>query len=120
MAEAMVNSATPIMKARLRPMVSPRRPPSSISPPKVSMEAVITQLRPASDRPSSFWILGSATIATVPSIPAISCMVPIAITAATNRRGGSQVGKDLLVAGYRGLFDGHGDCSLRALCRQVR
>ena len=35
-AEAMVNSATPTMKVRLRPMVSPRRPPSSISPPKVS------------------------------------------------------------------------------------
>ena len=34
--EAMVNSATPTMKVRLRPMVSPSRPPSSISPPKVS------------------------------------------------------------------------------------
>ena len=34
--EAMVNSATPTMKVRLRPMTSPRRPPSSISPPKVS------------------------------------------------------------------------------------
>ena len=34
--EAMVNSATPTMKVRLRPMVSPRRPPSSIRPPKVS------------------------------------------------------------------------------------
>ena len=35
-AEAMVNSVTPTMKVRLRPMVSPRRPPSSIKPPKVS------------------------------------------------------------------------------------
>ena len=96
MTEAMVNSATPMMKARLRPMVSPRRPPSSSSPPKASMEAVITQLRPASDRPSSFWILGSATTVMVVSIPTISCMVPIAITAATNRRRGSQVGKDRL------------------------
>ncbi len=34
--EAMVNSETPTMKVRLRPMVSPRRPPSSINPPKVS------------------------------------------------------------------------------------
>ncbi len=34
--EAMVNSATPTMKVRLRPMVSPRRPPSSIRPPNVS------------------------------------------------------------------------------------
>lgn len=33
--EEMVNSATPTMKVRLRPMVSPNRPPSSISPPKV-------------------------------------------------------------------------------------
>ena len=32
----MVNKATPTMKVRLRPMVSPRRPPSSISPPNVS------------------------------------------------------------------------------------
>ena len=35
-ADAMVNSVTPTMKVRLRPMVSPRRPPSSIRPPKVS------------------------------------------------------------------------------------
>ena len=35
-AEAMVNSATPTMKARLRPMVSPTRPPTSIRPPKAS------------------------------------------------------------------------------------
>ncbi|CEZ30209.1 Uncharacterised protein [Mycobacterium tuberculosis] len=34
--DEMVNSATPTMKVRLRPMVSPSRPPSSISPPKVS------------------------------------------------------------------------------------
>ena len=51
--EAMVNSETPAMKVRLRPMVSPRRPPSSMSPPKVSTYAVMTQLRPASERPSS-------------------------------------------------------------------
>jgi hypothetical protein len=34
--DAIVNSATPTMKVRLRPIVSPRRPPSSISPPNVS------------------------------------------------------------------------------------
>ena len=34
--EAMMKSATPTMKVRLRPMVSPSRPPSSIKPPKVS------------------------------------------------------------------------------------
>ena len=34
--EAMVNSATPTMKVRLRPMVSPSRPPSSSSPPNAS------------------------------------------------------------------------------------
>ena len=50
---------------------------------------MITQLRPASDRPSSFWILGSATIAMVPSIVAINCIPPIAMTAAKNRRDGS-------------------------------
>ena len=34
--DAMVNSVTPTMKVRLRPIVSPSRPPSSIRPPKVS------------------------------------------------------------------------------------
>ena len=90
--EEMVNSATPTMKVRLRPMVSPRRPPSSISPPNVSTYAVITQLRPASDRLSSFWILGSATMATVLSMVASSCMPPIAMTAAMKRRDGSHAG----------------------------
>ena len=52
----------------------------------------MTQLRPASDRLSSSWILGSATIATVLSIVASSCMPPMAMTAAMNRRDGSQVG----------------------------
>ena len=36
MVEASVNSATPAIKVRLRPKVSPRRPPSRIRPPKVS------------------------------------------------------------------------------------
>ncbi len=90
--EAMVNSATPTMKVRLRPMVSPSRPPSSIRPPKVSTYAVITQLRPASERLSSSWILGRATIATVLSMVASSCMPPIAMTAAMKRRDGSHSG----------------------------
>ena len=34
--DEMVNSATPTMKVRLRPIVSPSRPPSSIRPPNVS------------------------------------------------------------------------------------
>ena len=51
--EAIVNNETPTMNVRLRPMVSPRRPPSSMSPPKVSTYAVMTQLRPASERLSS-------------------------------------------------------------------
>ena len=53
---------------------------------------MITQLRPASDRRSSSWILGSATIATVLSMVASSCMPPIAMTAEMNRRDGSQAG----------------------------
>ena len=51
----------------------------------------MTQLRPASERLSSFWILGSATIAMVPSMVAISCIPAMAMTAAKNRRVGSQV-----------------------------
>ena len=34
--DAMVNRATPTTNVRLRPITSPRRPPSSIRPPKVS------------------------------------------------------------------------------------
>ena len=52
----------------------------------------MTQLRPASDRFSSSWILGSATIAMVLSMVASSCMPPIAMTAAMNRRDGNQAG----------------------------
>ncbi|CPR71106.1 Uncharacterised protein [Mycobacteroides abscessus] len=51
--EARVNNVMPPIKTRLRPKVSPRRPPSSISPPKDNMYAVITQLRVASLRCSS-------------------------------------------------------------------
>ena len=90
--EAMVNRATPTMKVRLRPMTSPRRPPSSMRPPKVNTYAVMTQLRPASERLSSSWILGSATIATVLSIVASNCIPPIATTAAMKRRDGIQAG----------------------------
>ena len=57
----------------------------------------MTQLRPASERLSSSWILGSATIATVLSIVARSCMPPIATTAAMKRRDGSHVGYQLLL-----------------------
>ncbi len=46
---------------------------------------MITQLRPASERLSSSWIRGSATIATVLSMVASSCIPPMAMTAATNR-----------------------------------
>ena len=58
---------------------------------------MITQFSPASDRPSSFWILGSATTAMVLSIIAISCRPPIAITAAINRRDVSDGGMSSLV-----------------------
>ena len=68
---------------------------------------MITQLRPASDRPSSFWILGSAKIATGPSIAAISCMPPIAITDGDEpaRRQPSREVSSRMV--QRGRFDGH-------------
>ena len=85
-AEATINSATPPMNVRLRPRVSPNRPPSRIRPPKVSMYAVITQLSPASERPRSFWILGSAKIDTVPSMVATSWTPPIAPTGPRNPR----------------------------------
>src|SRR6185312_7162304 len=58
---------------------------------------MITQLRAASEMPRSFWIRGSATTAIMPSIVAINCIAPIAVTAATNQRDGSLVEKDLRV-----------------------
>ena len=64
---------------------------------------MMTQLRPASERLSSSWILGSATIATVLSMVASSCMPPIAMTAAMKRREGSHSG-DLLVLATAGGF----------------
>ena len=42
--EAIVNTPTPDRNARLCPIASPTRPPSSSSPPKVSTYAVMTQL----------------------------------------------------------------------------
>src|SRR5690349_25169450 len=57
----------------------------------------MTQLRPASDRASSSWIFGRATIATVLSMVASNCMPPIAVTAAKKRGDGSQLGTYLLV-----------------------
>src|ERR1700757_2461243 len=57
----------------------------------------MTQLRPASDRLSSFWILGRATIATVLSIVASSCTPPIPTAAAMKRLEGSHAGGDQAV-----------------------
>ena len=42
--DAMVNTPTPERNARLWPIASPTRPPSSSSPPNVSTYAVMTQL----------------------------------------------------------------------------
>ena len=81
--DAMVNSATPTMNVRLRPMVSPSRPPSSIRPPNVSTYGGDHPAAPgigqATARPGSW---ATPTIATVLSIVASSCMPPIAMTAA--------------------------------------
>ncbi len=79
--DAAVNTPTPAMNARLWPIASPTRPPSSSSPPNVSTYAVITQLFAASDRPSSACIRGSATTTMVPSSVDINCMPVIAMIA---------------------------------------
>ena len=86
-----------------------------------------TQLRPASDRFSSFWILGSATAAMVPFIVAISCMPPRVTIAAINRRDGRLVGESLLVRpsvvdsmGMGSLIPPVLSSSEVALCRLVR
>ena len=65
----------------------------------------MTQLRPASDRLSSFWILGSATMAMVPSMVAINCIPAMAITAVKNRRVGIHV-VDALVDVDSAVFSG--------------
>ena len=50
-AEAVANPTTPMMSVRLGPIMSLMRPPSSRSPPKPRVYAVITHWRSASENP---------------------------------------------------------------------
>ena len=61
------------MKIFLRPNRSPRRPPSSSSPPKASEYAVTIHWRLSSVKPRSRCALGSAMFTMVASSTTISC-----------------------------------------------
>ena len=60
------------MKIRRRPSRSPDRPPSSSSPPNASVYAFTTHSRFESEKPSAFWMCGSATFTMVESSTTMS------------------------------------------------
>ena len=59
--DAAVNTASPAMNRRRRPMRSAARPPSSRKPPNTSAYALITHCRFCCENPRSTWIEGRAT-----------------------------------------------------------
>lgn len=74
--EVSVNTVTPVANTRLRPKLSPSRPPSNIRPPNASTYAVMIQLPADSVSPSASRIFGSASATTVPSSTTSSCNPP--------------------------------------------
>jgi hypothetical protein len=73
------------MNIRRLPSRSPARPPSSISPPKVSAYALTTHSRPEPEKPSARWMSGSATLTMVASSTTISCAVAMTRRAKPSR-----------------------------------
>jgi hypothetical protein len=71
---AAVNSAVPARKTRQAPIRSPSRPASSSRPAKETRYAFTTQATPAGEKPSSRWMVGTATATTVPSSTIIRAM----------------------------------------------
>jgi hypothetical protein len=59
--EAPVNTAEPMMKTRLRPNMSPRRPPSTSKPASGSRLAFITHCTCWDPTPKSWMMFGSAS-----------------------------------------------------------
>lgn len=72
--DAAVNRPSPARKTRLLPIRSPIRPASRSSPAKAIRYEFITHARPAWENPRSLWIVGNATVTTVPSRMIINCM----------------------------------------------
>ena len=77
------------MKIRRRPSRSPDLPPSSISPPNVSVYAFATHSRFDPEKPSDRWMCGRATLTIVTSSTTMSCAVAMTARASPSRRVGS-------------------------------
>ncbi len=75
-AEAPAKPIRPTTKVRLRPKMSPIRPPSNSRLPKASAYAVITHWRLSSEKPRSAWAEGSAMFTIVASRTTISWASP--------------------------------------------
>jgi hypothetical protein len=71
--EARVNSRMPEMNTRRRPRMSPARPPSSSSPPKVSVYALSTHDRLVVEKFSASRMCGRAMFTMVASRTTMSC-----------------------------------------------
>src|SRR4029077_19633241 len=71
--DAAENRTRPAMKTRLRPRMSPARPPSSKKPPRVNEYALITHCRFEADRLSPRSIDGRATFTIVASNTTMNC-----------------------------------------------
>jgi hypothetical protein len=71
-ADASAKPVSPIKKVRFRPMASATRPPTSSSPPKARVYAVMTHWRSASEALSARCAQGSAMLTMVASSAAIS------------------------------------------------
>ena len=68
-----VKMTRPARKTRLRPSMSPARPPSSRKPPKISVYELTIHCRSASATSRSSWIDGSATFTIVASRMTMNC-----------------------------------------------
>jgi hypothetical protein len=73
--EAAVNNARPARKTRRWPSRSPMRPASRSSPPNAIRYPLTTHARLLWEKPRSSWIVGRATLTTVPSTTIISMPV---------------------------------------------
>ena len=83
--EASVKMVRPAMNMRRRPRMSPARPPSSSSPPNVSVYPFITQDRLVEEKCRPFWMCGSAMFTTVASRMIMSCAPSMMVSARFRR-----------------------------------
>src|SRR6266566_8546004 len=76
-ADAPANPTAPATNTRLRPIRSPRRPPSSSRLPNDRAYAVTIHWRASLEKPKAFWAEGRAMFTIVTSSTTINCARPI-------------------------------------------